>query len=91
MGPRDAEGKHDLPHVFDWPADGKLAVTGLGMGLKRAYLLGDAQQTSVAGDASGETITLTLPSSAPDAVDSVVVMECQWASAAADWNRHKRR
>ena len=64
-------------HVFNWPGDGKLTVSGLNMTLDKAYLMADPGQTALASDVNGDSITLTLPATAPDADDSVVVMECQ--------------
>ena len=62
-------------HVFEWPADGKLAVAGLRSEVGKAYLLADKQREGleVARDKCG--LVVTLPGSAVDAIDSVVVVE----------------
>ena len=54
-------------HVFNWPAGGKLSVTGLN--IKQAWLLADAEKKALAID-GGE---IELPGKAPDAMDTVVV------------------
>lgn len=60
-------------HVFDWPKDGKLRVP-LQSAAKTAYLLGDlGQKLTVAREA--ERVIVSVPIAAPDAVDSVVVLE----------------
>jgi alpha-L-fucosidase len=64
-------------HVFNWPGDGVLTITGLGKNFRHASILGDPRGISLAGNENGESITLTLPSAAPNPIDSVVVMECQ--------------
>jgi alpha-L-fucosidase len=61
-------------HVFDWPADGKLLAPGLKTEVKKAYLL-----ASPAGELktarSDEGVTIAVPSSAPNEVATVVVLE----------------
>jgi hypothetical protein len=64
-------------HVFEWPADQKLLVPGLGSKPIRAYLLADASQEELTIVREGANIILNLPVSAPDAVNSVVVLDIQ--------------
>jgi len=71
-----ADGKTRLYlHVFDWPKDGKLGVSGLRSRVLRAYLLADAKQ-AVLNVVGGEgNVAVAVPLTAPDAADSVVVLE----------------
>lgn len=63
-------------HVFDWPKDGKLLVGGLNAEVSGASLLADPQkQLSI--QRIGPDLEITLPTSAPDAADSVVLVNCQ--------------
>ena len=52
-------------HVFDWPADGKLVVPGLMNTAKKAWLLADRKERSLAVAASTEGLTITLPQRPP--------------------------
>jgi alpha-L-fucosidase len=64
-------------HVFDWPKDGKLPVTGLKSKIKSASLLaGGAELKAVAG---GDGVTVMLPETAPDKAASVVKLEIDGA------------
>ncbi len=60
-------------HVFDWPADGKLSVPGLGNVVQEATLLADNQPVKTALDDSG--VTVYLPQKTLDAIDTVVVLK----------------
>jgi alpha-L-fucosidase len=64
-------------HVFDWPADGRLVVPGLKSPTGKAWLLADAAKNSLATERHGDDVIVTLPSTAPDAICSVVVLEAQ--------------
>jgi alpha-L-fucosidase len=64
-------------HVFDWPADGKLAVDGLKSKVERAYMLDGGKKLRVNKTANG--IEIDLPKKAPDAIDSVVVLKIKGA------------
>ena len=60
--------------MFDWPADGKLAVP-LATPVTKAYLLADPSKAlATAADPAG--VTITLPASAPDPIATVVAVEC---------------
>jgi alpha-L-fucosidase len=60
-------------HVFDWPKDGKLVLTGMKEGPVRASLLVDGKSLAIAqGDAG---IVVQLPAVAPSSIASVVVLE----------------
>lgn len=60
-------------HVFQWPADGRLRVPGLRNAVRSAYLLDGRRAVPAVQDADG--VTLTLPTAAPDAVSSTVVLK----------------
>ncbi len=62
-------------HVFDWPKDGKLVVPGVLNDARRAYLLADAKRASLAVRRAEDALVVTVPAVAPDADDSVVVLE----------------
>ena len=62
-------------HVFDWPADGKLVVGGLLNHPRRAFLLGAAGDRALRIERRADGVAVSLPSSAPDAIDSVVVLD----------------
>jgi alpha-L-fucosidase len=61
-------------HVFNWPADGNLVVPGLQTPIKAAYLLSDGAKSALQASAQDEDMVVKLPSAAPDAIDSVVVL-----------------
>ena len=61
-------------HIFDWPAGGELRVAGLGGSVRRARLLaGPGAELPVSR--AGEGLVVRGPASAPDPVDTVVVLE----------------
>ena len=61
-------------HVFDWPKNGKLIVPGLlNDPVKASLLAAPGQTVSVSRDQ--DAIILALPESAPDPIDSVVVLD----------------
>jgi len=62
-------------HVFDWPADGKLRVGGLLTDVNAATLMKGNMPLEV--ERSADTIvTVHLPSEAPNAIDSVIRLDC---------------
>jgi len=70
-------------HVFAWPQDGKLVVTGLsGKNVTTAYLLADPGRAPLAVSDGPDGVVVALPEKAPDAVASVVVLETSTATAA---------
>ena len=63
-------------HVFDWPADRRLALPGLKTPVSKTYLLGDAATTIAAEQQpAADEVVLSLPEQAPDPIDSVIVVE----------------
>jgi len=63
-------------HVFNWPSDGSLRVPTWGKGVKRAYLLTDRKKSLTFAENS-EGVTIHVPSSAPDPIASVIVIEAK--------------
>jgi len=72
-GTATRKGNRLYLHVFEWPADGKLIVGGLRSNPMSARLLrgGEAGIRRVNAD----DVELSLPASAPDAIDSVLVVD----------------
>jgi alpha-L-fucosidase len=64
-----SKGNKIYAHVFEWPANGKLDVNGIGT-VKKAYLLNDPSKTFTVNGTQVE-----LQGSAPDKVASVVALE----------------
>ena len=62
-------------HVFDWPREGKLRVPGIFNQTKSAYLLADAQKAALPVARDEDVLVITLPVQAPDANNSVVVLD----------------
>lgn len=62
-------------HVFDWPGDGKLAVPGIFNEPKQSYLLSDTGKTALTVARKEDALVISVPASAPDANDSVVVLD----------------
>jgi alpha-L-fucosidase len=59
-------------HVFEWPAGGRLQ---LDLKATRAYLLADPAQAPLHITAASGGITIQGPATAPDEIDTVVVLE----------------
>ena len=64
--------------VFDWPKDGVLAVP-VANKVEKAYLLADCEKLLAVTIKEGAGISVALPSAAPDANASVVVLEIEGA------------
>ncbi|MGE5362059.1 MAG: alpha-L-fucosidase [Bacteroidales bacterium] len=62
-------------HVFDWPRNGKLSVSGLLSDTRSAFLLADASRKALVTGRDADALTIALPTEAPDAVDSVIALE----------------
>lgn len=62
-------------HIFNWPSDGKLSVPGLSGKVIGAKCLSDGK--AVKATESNGTATLTLPSTAPDKIATVVTLDLQ--------------
>ena len=70
-----AKGSTVYAHVFDWPKDGRLELTGItGPTMPtRAYVLLDDQPLNM--ERAGVTITVDLPAEPPSTIASLVVLE----------------
>ena len=64
-------------HVFDWPGDNKLVVEGLKNKVKTAYLLADEERSALKVVQEADRVIVALPQEAPDAIDSVVVLQVE--------------
>ena len=62
-------------HVFGWPKDGRLELTGIASLPTRAYLLADKQDLNITEN--GEVMTIHLPEVPPSTIASVVVLELE--------------
>ena len=62
-------------HVFDWPADGKLKVPLQNKAKSAALLVAPDKQLAVTRES--QRLVIAVPAAAPDAVDSVVVLEIE--------------
>jgi alpha-L-fucosidase len=71
-------------HVFDWPKDGKITVTGINAKVKHASLLAGKHPKLEIQQLNPQDIQITVPNAAPDAIDSVVVLECSGSLKVAD-------
>ncbi|NDG70897.1 MAG: alpha-L-fucosidase [Proteobacteria bacterium] len=63
-------------HVFEWPKKGKLLVGGLNAEVAKSSLLADPQK-QLPIERIGPDLEITLPESAPDAADSVIMLKCK--------------
>jgi alpha-L-fucosidase len=62
-------------HVFDWPSGGKLIVPGIFNQPRKCYLLADQKKQNLKVEREGDALVVDAPAEAPDAVNSVVVLE----------------
>lgn len=73
---QDTGGKTKLYlHVFNWPLQKSLPVTGIKNKPAKAYLLADKEQTPIPIEQTGIMTRLSLPEKQPDPFVSVVVLE----------------
>ncbi len=61
-------------HVFDWPYDGKLYVSG-SAGISNGYLLADPSKKIKIQDTHGGDKIILLPQRAPDSINTVIVFD----------------
>ena len=64
-------------HVFDWPKDGRLVVPGLENKTGKAYLLADKDRKPLVVARAEKDVVISLPATAPDPIDTVVVLEIE--------------
>jgi alpha-L-fucosidase len=70
-----AKDKRLFLHVFDWPSDGKLRVTGIKGPFTKAYLLADAGHRPLEMTPADQGLQIAVPPKALDAADTVIVLE----------------
>ena len=75
-----ADGTTLYLHVFIWPTDGKLVVQGLSAPVESATLLADEKKLEAKNSAAG--VVVTVPTSAPDAISSTIVLKVKGKLAA---------
>jgi alpha-L-fucosidase len=71
-------------HVFYWPQDGRLVVTGLFNQPRRAHLLNDARQTALPVKREEDALVISVPARLPEASVSVVALEIEGRPDVAD-------
>ena len=67
-------------HVWNWPANGQLAVPGLKSQIAKAYLLKSnffGQHRSLKYTTSADDLVISVPQTPPDKISSTVVLELQ--------------
>jgi alpha-L-fucosidase len=60
-------------HVFNWPTDGKLLVSGLNNRVKSARLLAGGKKLKI--DRTENGVAVNVPALAPDAISSTVILK----------------
>jgi alpha-L-fucosidase len=63
-------------HLFEWP-EGQIELPGLNNTVTKAYLLADADHSPLSVTRGDEMVLVSLPEAAPDAIDSVLVLEIE--------------
>jgi len=61
-------------HVFDWPTNGELEVSGIKNKVTKAYLLADKTKLAVLSN-DEDKIVISVPENAPDEINTVIVLE----------------
>ncbi len=74
-GESTRKGNRLYLHVFQWPRDGRLVVGGLKTDVLNAALLATSGQ-ALTVTRKGLDCVVAVPDQAPDAADSVVVLDC---------------
>jgi alpha-L-fucosidase len=75
-GEATRQGNRVYLHVFDWPRDGRLRVAGLQSDVFRASLLARPDAPLAVRRVSPADVEIAVPAEAPDAWDSVIVLDC---------------
>lgn len=72
----DAEGKHKLYlHVYNWPFNNQLPLTGITTKPSKAYVLRDKSQSPLDFQHNDIFTNITVPAEQPDPLISIVVLE----------------
>ena len=64
-------------HVFKWPVNGQLVLSGVLNTPVKAYLLADVKRKALVVRRKSDALLITLPPKAPDTIDAVVALELQ--------------
>jgi alpha-L-fucosidase len=75
-----ADGTTLYLHVFDWPADGRLAVPGVRSAVISATQLADSRKLDAADNKDG--VVVSLPANAPDKISATIVLKVKTPLAA---------
>jgi alpha-L-fucosidase/lysophospholipase L1-like esterase len=75
-GESTLKGNNLYLHVFEWPKNGNLLVSGVNAETAKASFLADPQK-QLPIKRIGPDLQITLPASAPDPADSVILLECK--------------
>lgn len=77
-GESTRKGKRLYLHVFQWPENAPLYVGGLAGNVSKAWLLTDARQQALqVTRVNDKDVTIQLPATAPDTMNSVIVLEME--------------
>jgi alpha-L-fucosidase len=72
---KTADGTRLYLHVFDWPADGKLIVSGIYNEPETAFVLADEKRTPLAVERKEDALIISIPAQAPNANNSVIILD----------------
>ncbi|MEE8576999.1 MAG: alpha-L-fucosidase, partial [candidate division Zixibacteria bacterium] len=64
-------------HVFDWPSDGRLVVSGLDNKVLTAFVLVKGKDSSLPIKRKGNDVIIEVGAKAPDSIDSVVAVDIE--------------
>ena len=62
-------------HVFNWPSNGKLKISGCLNTPSQAWLLADPQKAKLLVSRDEDALMIQLPSNAPDTICSIIVLD----------------
>ena len=77
-GQSSVKGNRLYLHVFTWPTDGRLVVGGLKSRVEKTWLLADPSRKQLPFRRLNDLdVLIRVPNSAPDTVNTVVVLKCE--------------
>jgi len=85
FGRATSKGNKLYLHVFEWPKDGTLRVSGLRNLVHKARLLADSSR-SISAKRDGDDLLISLPVEAPDEIASVIELTLDGAPVAAPFS-----
>ncbi|MBN1781353.1 alpha-L-fucosidase [bacterium] len=71
-------------HVFNWPEDGPLTISGLSNRPAGAFLLSDPERSALSIARNGDAVEIGVPAQAPDSICSVVVLDIEGMARVTD-------